>query len=80
MVPAINNNIIDSYLALLKNLSPGAKLDLISRLTQSLKSDIKPDVNQFASSFGAWQGSESAEEIIARIRNSRTFNRQIEEL
>ncbi|GEP97716.1 hypothetical protein [Chitinophaga cymbidii] len=80
MGTALNTNVIDSYLALLKNLSPGAKLDLIAKLTQSLKADMKPSENLFKSSFGAWQGSESAEQIIADIRNSRTFTRQIEEL
>lgn len=80
MGATLNTNIIDSYLALLKNLSPGAKLDLISRLTQSLKSDIKSDKSLFESSFGAWQGNESAEQIATGIRNSRLFNRKIEEL
>jgi hypothetical protein len=67
-------------MAFLETLSPGAKLDLISRLTQSLKSQVRPKENLFDSSFGAWTGSESAEEIIKGIRGSRTFNRQIEGL
>ncbi|ADY54089.1 hypothetical protein Pedsa_3559 [Pseudopedobacter saltans DSM 12145] len=32
---------IDGYLELLENLSPSNKLDLISRLTNSVKSDLK---------------------------------------
>ncbi len=36
----INTKLIDSYVGLLKNLSISNKLDLISRLTQSLKSDM----------------------------------------
>jgi hypothetical protein len=80
MTPALNSHIIDGYMAFLENLSPGAKLDIISKLTQSLKSDVRPKENRFERSFGAWVGTETAEELIQDIRNSRTFNRQIEEL
>jgi hypothetical protein len=68
----INTNILDSYMAFLEKLSPGAKLDLISKLTQSLKMEIKPKENFFFSrAFGAWEGSESAEEIVKSIRDSK---------
>lgn len=77
MGTAINVNILDSYMAFLETLSPGAKLDLISKLTQSLKSEIKPRENLFESSFGAWVGNESADEIVKGIKDSRAFNRQI---
>lgn len=80
MKATINNHILDNYLAFLETLSPGAKLDIISKLTQSLKSEVKPRENLFDSSFGAWVGNESAEDIIKGIRDSRTFNRQIEGL
>ena len=80
MKAALNAHIIDGYMAFLQKLSPGVKLDLISKLTQSLKSEIKPKENVFESSFGAWAGNDTAEEIIAGIKNSRTFNRQIEKL
>lgn len=33
----------------------------------------------FYNAFGAWESKQTAEEIIEDIRNSRTFNRQIEE-
>ena len=78
MKAAINSYILDSYMAFLDTLSPGAKLDLISKLTQSLKSEIRPKDNLFESSFGAWSGNESADEIVKGIRESRTFNRKIE--
>ena len=80
MKASINNHILDNYLAFLETLSPGAKLDIISKLTQSLKSEVKPKENLFDRSFGAWEGNESAEDIINGIRESRTFNRQIEGL
>lgn len=75
-----DTHIIDGYMAFLETLSPGAKLDIISKLTQSLKSEVKPKESLFKSSFGAWSGSESAQEIVDRIKKSRSINRQIEEL
>jgi hypothetical protein len=80
MKAGLNNHILDNYVAFLETLSPGAKLDIISKLTQSLKSEVKPKENLFDNSFGAWAGNESAEEIVKGIRGSRTFNRQIEGL
>jgi hypothetical protein len=80
MNASINNYMLDGYMAFLQTLSPDAKLDLISKLTQSLKSEIKPKENLFTKSFGAWSGSESADEIVKGIKDSRRFNRQIEGL
>lgn len=70
----------ESYLQLLKNLSPSHKLDLIAKLTQSVKDDIQEKNNSFERSFGAWQSEESADEIVESIRNSRKFDRKTEEL
>jgi len=76
----INNTIIDGYIRLLDNLSPNNKLDLISKLTLTVKSDISEKKKSFYKAFGAWDSKQTAEQIIKEIRNSRTFNRQIEEL
>lgn len=75
-----NNRLIDGYLELLKNLDPSSKLDLISKLTISIKSDLKDKKNAFEKSFGAWDNSESAEKITKEIRDSRSFYRKIENL
>jgi hypothetical protein len=80
MKAVVNKHILDNYMVFLETLSPGTKLDLISKLTQSLKSQVKPKENLFESSFGAWTGNESADDIIKGIKDSRTFNRQIEGL
>lgn len=74
----INTTLIDGYLRLLDNLSQGNKLDLISRLTTSVKADKQDKKKLFKKSFGAFESSKTAEEIIKEIRDSRTFNRQIE--
>jgi len=75
----INTTIIDGYLQMLDNLSPSNKLDLISKLTDSIKSDITNKKSSFKEAFGAFESEKSAEEIINEIRNSRVFTRQIEE-
>jgi hypothetical protein len=72
-----NINIIDGYVRLLDNLTINSKLDLIARLTQSIKSS-KKSKSAFEKSFGAFQSEKTAEEIIDEIRSSRTFTRQIE--
>lgn len=74
----INNTLIEGYLRLLDNLSPSNKLDLISKLTLSVKADITDRKKSFYKSFGAWESKKSADEIISEIRGSRNFNRQIE--
>lgn len=76
----INTTLIECYLRLLNNLSPNSKLDLISKLTLSVKTDIADKRKSFYKAYGAWDSKKSADEIISDIRNSRTFNRQTEEL
>ncbi len=76
----IDTVLIEGYLQLLDNLSPSNKLDLISRLTTSIKSDITDKKSSFQEAFGAFESEKSAEEIIEEIRGSRVFTRQIEEL
>ena len=73
----INTTLIDGYLRLLDNLSPSNKLDLISKLTLSVKTDISDKKKSFYKAYGAWESKQSADQIISDIRNSRTFNRQI---
>ena len=75
----INTKLIDSYLSLLKNMSAQNKLDLISKLTNTVKTDIAQENTEFYKAFGGWDKNESAEEMIKSIKESRTFNRTIEE-
>lgn len=75
----INTTLIEGYLRLLDNLSPSNKLDLISKLTASVKTDITDRKKHFYKAYGAWESKQSADQIINDIRNSRNFNRQIEQ-
>jgi hypothetical protein len=76
--PLNNKTLVDGYIALLSNLSPNDKLDLISKLTVSVKTDLAKKKSSFNKAFGAFESEKTAEEIIDEIRSSRTFNRQIE--
>ena len=74
----INTTIVDGYVGLLDNLSPVNKLDLISKLTASVKTDLTNRKSSFKKAFGAFDSKQSAEEIINEIRKSRVSTRQIE--
>ena len=75
-----NSMLIEGYADLLENLSPNNKLDLISKLTESVKTDLEDKKSSFKKAFGAFESKKTAEEIIEEIRNSRIFTRQIEVL
>ncbi len=75
----INKKLIDSYVGLLKDLSTSNKLDLIARLTQSLKAEMDKEKTSFYKAYGAWDQDESADELITSIRGARTFDRETEE-
>lgn len=72
------NILIDGYAGLLANLSTRTKLDLISKLTASVKTDLTKKQSVFKRTFGALDTQQSAETIIEDIRNSRITTRQIE--
>ena len=74
----INTTIVDGYVGLLDNLSTNNKLDLISKLTASVKTDLTNKKSSFKKAFGAFDSKKTAEEIIDEIRNSRVSTRQIE--
>ena len=72
-----NSTIVDGYVGLLDNLSTNNKLDLISKLTASVKTDLTNKKSSFKKAFGAFDSKKSAEDIIEKIRNSRVSTRQI---
>ena len=75
-----DNSVADYYFDFLRNLNADSKLDLISKLSLSLKEDQRSQDVSLQSLFGAYQSDETAEEIIAAIRASRVSNRTIETL
>ncbi len=74
-------DLAEHYFELLKDLDANSKLQLIELLSHSMREKHSDtDSHTFQSLFGAWKSDDSAEEIIAQIRNSRSFNRNIESL
>ena len=74
-------DIAENIFQMVKDFSADVKLELISKITDSLKGtkkEVKDD--SWKKLFGAWQSEESAEEIIEEIRASRNTNRKIEDL
>ena len=71
-------SLADYYFRFLKNLNSDSKLDLIAKLSQSLKSNDETSEVSLQSLFGAYESEETADEIIEQLRGSRVFNRNIE--
>lgn len=67
-----DKNILESYSDLFVGLSFNNKIELIERLTKSLKIK-KSKENNFYKSFGAFASEKSAEEIVSEIKSNRNF-------
>ncbi|MGM0579282.1 MAG: hypothetical protein ACQETL_01290 [Bacteroidota bacterium] len=68
-----DRHIIEAYSKLFEGLSPLTKIELIERLTKSLKKEKKSKETEFLKSFGAFDTDKSADELIKEIRESRNF-------
>lgn len=76
-----NINLVDSYYTLLKGLSPDNKLELIARLSKSLKTTTKAKKEvSLDSLYGSWVSDQSADELIDELKKARNFKRKREEL
>ncbi len=69
--------IVEAYFAILKRLNNRYKLDLIEKLSRSIKKSpsTERDIRYFE---GAWDSEESAEEMIQVIKSSDAPGRNIE--
>lgn len=77
----VNMNLVESYYKLLKNLSPNNKLELIARLSKSMKTTIKKEEEiPLESLYGSWESDQTADELAAELKNARSFTREREEL
>ena len=68
-----DKNILETYSNLFEGLSAINKIELIERLTKSLKVNTTKK-NNFYKSFGAFASDQSPEEIISAIKSNRKFN------
>ncbi|MBL7718610.1 MAG: hypothetical protein JNL72_07230 [Flavipsychrobacter sp.] len=71
-----DKHIVDAYSALFEGLNSESKLELIERLSKSLKIEKKKRETRFFKSFGAFASKKSAEDIVADIKSSRKFRRK----
>jgi len=74
----INKRLVDTYLELVKNLSPNSKLDLISALSNSLKSGKKDKKGSIKDLTGDFISEKTADEIIDDLKKARNFSRNTE--
>lgn len=72
----INTNLIDSYFTLLKGLSTDNKLELIARLSKSMKTTKAKKDASWESLFGSWELDQSADEFVKELKKDRNFTRK----
>lgn len=68
-----DKKIVETYFSLFEGLSTVNKIELIEKLTRSLKRSATAKKDTFYKSFGAFADDRSAEEIVADIKSSMTF-------
>ncbi len=78
--PAKNINTADYFFGLLSNLNSDSKLELISRLSNSLKNQSSTKEISLRKLFGSFKSKQTADQLIEDIRKSRNFSRKIESL
>ena len=69
-----DKNIVETYSNLFEGLSSINKLELIERLSRSLRLGSKSKEKVFFKSFGAFSSEKSAEEIVHEIKSNRKFS------
>lgn len=75
----INNNLIKTYFFLLKNIGQDNKLELIARLSDSMKSKKGKSEYSLQSFLGGFIPEKDADELIKEIKEARIFYRRTEE-
>jgi len=68
-----DNTLIDSYYSLIKNLSADNKLELIAKLSKSLRSTEKLNKSSWKSLFGSMALDEPIEDFITELKKDRSF-------
>jgi hypothetical protein len=69
-----DKHIVETYSMLFDGLSSLSKIELIEKLTKSLKKEKIFKKDTFFESFGLFSDEKSAEEIIADLKLSRKFS------
>ena len=77
-----NLSITDMYMGVLSSLTKDEKLDLIAKLSESMKTKraSSKNVKEIFSRFNEdWGGDKTPEDIAGELRKSRVFTRTVEE-
>jgi hypothetical protein len=73
-------SLVDSYIELLNTLSPDSKLEIISKLSDSLKGSKRFTKKSIGDLYGSFVSKKTADEILGEIKSNRIFNRKTEGL
>ncbi len=76
---AISSKILDKYFGFLFNLDNNSKKHLIIRLTESIETEKKENID-LKMLYGAWIDDKDSDEIIKEIRDSRVEKQNNAEL
>lgn len=68
-----SKNIIDTYAGLFEGLDALTKIELIERLSNSLKKEKDTNEQAFFKSFGAFESDRPAETMVQEIKTSGKF-------
>jgi len=69
----LTNPIIENYFGLIQNLNHRAKLELISRISNSMLDKKETKQEQLLSCYGAFISEQSVDEMIKSIHDARYF-------
>jgi hypothetical protein len=72
----IGTNLIEGYCTLLKGLSQNNKLELIARLSKSMKTKKKEKDDSWKSLFGSVSLDQSADDFVEELKRDRKFNQK----
>jgi hypothetical protein len=68
-----DKHIVEAYVGLFEGLSPSNQLELIERLSKSVKKKTTSKDKAFYKSFGAFGSDKTADTIVIQIKSSRKF-------
>lgn len=72
--------LVDSYFSMLKDLSRNSKLELIEKLSQSMKTSKSKKDDSWKELYGSLKLDKPADEFITGIKKDRNFTRKIVDL
>jgi hypothetical protein len=74
-------HIVETYARIFENLSSISKLELIEKLSKSIRKETKSSKEKdFYKSFGTFASEKSADDIVKEIKESRKFREKDLEL